>query len=97
MSVISHQLSQAKVELSRLKKEEEFIKQRLPKKAKTVRIKNRKNSNEIKKMNTQPAPQPAAAASETSPFSPPPLEPESSADAEAAYDFDSQGADETLR
>ena len=96
MTMISHQLSQAEVELSRLKKEEECIKQRLPKKAKTVRIKNRKNSNEIKKMNTQPAPQPATA-SETSPFSPPPLEPESSADAEAAYDFDSQGADETLR
>ena len=74
----------------------------MPKKAKTIRIKDRKNTNEIKSINTNkdltlPASSPAAG-SDTSPppFYPPPLEPELP-DAEAAYDFDSQGADETLR
>ena len=91
---ISHQLSQAEGELSRLKGEGEVVKQRLPTKAKTIRIKKRKNTIEIKKINTDPPPAPLSAGSETSSFPPPSLE---LADAEAAYAFDSHGADETLR
>ena len=72
----------------------------MPKKAKTIRIKDRKNTNEIKSINTNkdltlPASSPAGSDTPP-PFYPPPLEPELP-DAEAAYDFDSQGADETLR
>ena len=74
-----------------MKGEEEVVKQRLPTKAKTVRIKKQKDTIEIKNTNTDPPPATLPAGSS---FSQPSIE---TADAEAAYGFDSQGADETLR
>merc|ERR1712037_613179 len=63
---VSLKLSQAEGELSRLKGEEQGVKQRLPTKAKTIRIKKRKNSLETKDTNTDPPPAPLPAGSSVS-------------------------------